>query len=168
MRLLNNFNIADKDLVVKVDAKTRKILEEYLSDRIKKGGDELEVPKEDEIENYEDEDIKYEDGLTRDRIQQILADHAQEIESYIPKEAKELPQAREQVPSATLIQRMGTRDEILAEMPQENIASKVPECPVRSSCLNISSFFKYLLPGLSPSVYSRLPGLPMLQRTFCL
>lgn len=121
MRLLNNFNIADKDLVVKVDAKTRKILEEYLSDRIKKGGDELEVPKEDEIENYEDEDIKYEDGLTRDRIQQILADHAQEIESYIPKEAKELPQAREQVPSATLIQRMGTRDEGLDDVEPEKI-----------------------------------------------
>merc|ERR1719361_2101833 len=109
MRLLNNFNIADKDLVVKVDSKTRKILEEYISERIKKTGDEVEVPKEDEIENYEDEDMKYEDGLTRDRIQQILTDHAKEIESYIPKEPSSLPQAREQVPSATLIQRMGTR-----------------------------------------------------------
>ena len=121
MRLLNNFNIADKDLVVKVDSKTRKILEEYISDRIKKAGDDLEIPKEDEIENYEDEDIKYEDGLTRDRIQQILVDHAKEIESYIPKEPSTLPQAREQVPSATLIQRMGTRDEGLDDVEPEKI-----------------------------------------------
>ena len=121
MRLLNNFNIADKDIVVKVDSKTRKILEEYISDRIKNAGDEQEVPKEDEIENYEDEDIKYEDGLTRDRIQQILADHASEIESYIPKEPSSLPQAREQVPSATLIQRMGTRDEGLDDVEPEKI-----------------------------------------------
>merc|ERR1719278_2030971 len=121
MRLLNNFNIADKDLVVKVDAKTRKILEEYIEDRIKKAGDEIEVPKEDEMEKYEDEDIKYEDGLTRDRIQQILADHASEMESFVPKEARELPQAREQVPSATLIQRMGTRDEGLEDVEPEKI-----------------------------------------------
>ena len=107
--------------MVKVDSKTRKILEEYISERIKKGGDEVEVPKEDEIENYEDEDIKYEDGLTRDRIQQILVDHAKEIESYIPKEPSSLPQAREQVPSATLIQRMGTRDEGLDDVEPEKI-----------------------------------------------
>ena len=106
---------------MKVDSKTRKILEEYISDRIKKSGDEIEVPKEDEIENYEDEDIKYEDGLTRDRIQQILVDHAQEMESFVPKEARELPQAREQVPSATLIQRMGTRDEGLDDVEPEKI-----------------------------------------------
>lgn len=121
IRLLNKFSIAEKDLVVKVDSKTRKILEEYVSDRIKKGGEDVEVPKEDEIENYEDEDMKYEDGLTRDRIQQILVDHAKEIESYIPKEATALPQAREQVPSATLIQRMGTRDEGLDDVEPEKI-----------------------------------------------
>lgn len=121
IRLLNKFSIAEKDLVVKVDSKTRKILEEYISDRIKKGGDEVEVPKEEEIENYEDEDMKYEDGLTRDRIQQILVDHAKEIESYIPKEPSSLPQAREQVPSATLIQRMGTRDEGLDDVEPEKI-----------------------------------------------
>ena len=106
---------------MKVDSKTRKILEEYISDRVQKGGDEAEVPKEEEIENYEDEDIKYEDGLTKERIQQILSDHAQEIESYIPKEPSSLPQAREQVPSATLIQRMGTRDEGLEDVEPEKI-----------------------------------------------
>merc|ERR1719228_1243692 len=45
-RLLNNFNIADKSLVVKVDAKTRKILEEYVTERIKRSGDNVEIPKE--------------------------------------------------------------------------------------------------------------------------
>merc|ERR1719495_2161276 len=98
IRLLNNFNIADKALVVKVDAKTRKILEEYVTERIKRSGDNVEMPKEDEIENYVDEDIKYDDDVATDRIKQILVDHAKEIDSYVPKEPTALPQAREQVP----------------------------------------------------------------------
>ena len=85
IRLLNNFNIADKSLVVKVDAKTRKILEEYVTERIKRSGDNVEIPKEDEIENYVDEDIKYDDDVATDRIKQILVDHAKEIDSYVPK-----------------------------------------------------------------------------------
>merc|ERR1719225_1675329 len=56
IRLLNEFTIADKALVVKVDAKTRKILEEYVTERIQKSGDEVEIPKEDEIEKYADDD----------------------------------------------------------------------------------------------------------------
>ena len=36
IRILNGFEIADKKLVVKVDAKTRKILDDYLTERIKK------------------------------------------------------------------------------------------------------------------------------------
>merc|ERR1719150_132893 len=121
IRLLNGFTIADKALVVKVDAKTRKILEEYVTERIKKNGDEGDIPKEDEIEEYVDEDIKYDDEVANDRIKQILVDHSKEIESYIPKEPKEMPQPREAVPSATLIQRMGTRDEGLDDVEPEKI-----------------------------------------------
>ena len=121
IRLLNEFTIADKALVVKVDAKTRKILEEYVTERIQKSGDEVEIPKEDEIEKYADDDIKYDDEIATERIKQILTDHAKEIDSYIPKEAKELPQAREAVPSATLLERMGTRDEGLDDVEPEKI-----------------------------------------------
>merc|ERR1719400_1820820 len=52
IRLLNEFTIADKSLVVNVDAKTKKILEEYVTERIQKSGDEVEIPKEDELEKY--------------------------------------------------------------------------------------------------------------------
>merc|ERR1719361_1590574 len=40
IRLMNGKKIGDKALVVKVDAKTRKILEEYITERIQKSGDE--------------------------------------------------------------------------------------------------------------------------------
>ena len=96
--------------MVKVDAKTRKILEEYVTERINKANDDVPIPKEDEIENYVDEDITYDDDIARDRIKQILVDHAKEIETFVPKEKPAL-QHREAVPSAMLIERMGTRDE---------------------------------------------------------
>ena len=33
IRILNGFGIADKSLVVKVDAKTKKVLDEYITER---------------------------------------------------------------------------------------------------------------------------------------
>ena len=73
IRLLHNWTIADKTLVVKVDAKTQKVLDGYKADRLKKmnGG---KSPHVDETtgEDYLDDDMKYEDGLARDRIAQIL------------------------------------------------------------------------------------------------
>jgi len=119
IRLLNNYTIADKALVVKVDAKTKKLLEEYISDRIKRSGDDLPIPKEDEMEAYTDDDMKYEDNLASERIGQILNDHSKEIESYVPKEPVGLPIAREAPPTATLLQRMGTRDEGLDDVEEE-------------------------------------------------
>merc|ERR1719266_2015537 len=68
IRLLNSYTIADKALVVKVDAKTKKLLEEYIVDRIKKSGDDVPIPSGDEMEDYTDEDMKYEDNLAGERI----------------------------------------------------------------------------------------------------
>merc|ERR1719273_1862667 len=63
-------------------------------------------------EDYVDDDMKYEDGLARDRIAQILQDHAKEIESYVPKEVKTvLPVQPQKQEGSTLLQRMGIEDE---------------------------------------------------------
>ena len=64
---------------MKVDAKTRKILEEYVTERIQKSGDEVEIPKEDEIEKYADDDIKYDDEIATERIKQILTENKQSV-----------------------------------------------------------------------------------------
>lgn len=118
IRLMNGQNIADKALVVKVDAKTKKILDDYIIERSKKNGDE-KAPEGDAIEKYLDEDLMFEDNLAKERIGQILADHSKEIESYVPKEAPGLPVAREAPPAKTLLERMGTRDEGLDDVEEE-------------------------------------------------
>lgn len=119
IRLLNEFTIADKKLVVKVDAKTKEVLKDYVTERISKNGDGTPLPEDDKLAEFTDEDIKYEDGLAKERIGQILSDHSQEIDSYVPKEPKELPVAREAPPASTLLQRMGTRDEGLDDLEEE-------------------------------------------------
>ena len=50
-------------ILFQVDAKTKKLLEEYIVDRIKKSGDDVPIPTGDEMEGYTDEDMKYEDNL---------------------------------------------------------------------------------------------------------
>ena len=129
IRLMNGKKIGDKALVVKVirsftllfdpllsarsqvDAKTKKILDEYIIERSKKNGD-ANQPEGDEIENYMDEDLKYDDKLAMDRMGQILSDHSKEMENFVPKETPGLPMPKEGPPTATLLQRMGTRDEV--------------------------------------------------------
>ena len=81
---MNGKKIGDKALVVKVsrsltllvdplstrsqvDAKTKKILDEYIIERSKKNGD-ANQPEGEEIENYMDEDLKYDDKLAMDRM----------------------------------------------------------------------------------------------------
>jgi len=112
IRLLHNWTIADKTLVVKVDAKTQKVLDGYKADRLKKMGGKSPAADTPDNDDYLDEDMKYEDGLARDRIAQILQDHSKEIESYVPKDVKTvLPVQQEKPGATTLLQRMGTRDE---------------------------------------------------------
>ena len=94
-----------------VDAKTKKILDEYIVERSKKNGD-AKQPEGEEIENYMDEDLKYDDKLAMDRMGQILSDHSKEMENFVPRETPGLPMPKEGPPTATLLQRMGTRDEV--------------------------------------------------------
>jgi len=118
IRLMNGKKIGDKALVVKVDAKTKKILDEYIIERSKKNGD-AKQPEGDEIESYMDEDLKYDDKLAMDRMGQILSDHSKEMENFVPKETPGLPMPKEGPPTATLLQRMGTRDEGLDNVEEE-------------------------------------------------
>merc|ERR1719220_2213689 len=118
IRLMNGKKIGDKALVVKVDAKTKKILDEYIIERSKKNGDATQ-PEGDEIESYMDEDLKYDDKLAMDRMGQILSDHSKEMENFVPKETPGLPMPKEGPPTATLLQRMGTRDEGLDNVEEE-------------------------------------------------
>jgi len=114
IRLLNGYAIADKSLVVKVDAKTKKVLDDYLTDRMKKNGDE-----EKELDGYCDDDMKYDDNLAKERVANILKDHSKEIESFVPSEGTQLPVQREAPPASTLLQRMGNRDEGLDNVEDE-------------------------------------------------
>ena len=119
---MNGKKIGDKALFVKVsrfftflvdfsfmpsqvDAKTKKIMDQYISERRKKNGDAKQL-EGDEIE-YE-----YDDKLAMDRMGQILSDHSKEMENFVPKETPGLPMPKEGPPTATLLQRMGTKDEV--------------------------------------------------------
>ena len=89
---MNGKKIGDKALIVKVsrfftflvdfsfmpsqvDAKTKKILDKYIIERSKKNGDAKQL-EGDEIENYKNEDLKYDDKLAMDRTGQILSDYS--------------------------------------------------------------------------------------------
>ena len=125
---MNGKKIGDKALVVKVsrfftflvdfsfmpsqvDAKTKKILDQYISEQSKKNGDAKQL-EGDEIDKYKDEDMKYDDKLAMDRMGQILSDNSKEMEDFVPKENTGLPMPKEGRPTATLLQRMGTKDEV--------------------------------------------------------
>ena len=96
-----------------MDAKTRKILDDYLTERIKKtttsstttnnkeaekkkeedeDDDVVEIKQEDKVdlETYTDEDMKYEDNLAKEQIGQILQDNQKEMQSYVPKVIKDV------------------------------------------------------------------------------
>ena len=125
---MNGKKIGNKALVVKVsrfftflvdfsfmpsqvDAKTKKILDQYISEQSKKNGDAKQL-EGDEIDKYKDEDMKYDDKLAMDRMGQILSDNSKEMEDFVPKENPGLPMPKEGRPTATLLQRMGTKDEV--------------------------------------------------------
>lgn len=96
IRILHDWEVGDKKLVVKVDAKTKDVLDDYRNKRIraitgksppindgKEGND-----KQDAI--FMDADVKHEDRMTQDRIRAILHDHDQEMANYIPPEKKKV------------------------------------------------------------------------------
>merc|ERR1711962_501685 len=85
IRLLNDYEIADKKLVVKADAKTKEVLEEYkdIRKKAKQNGDSSplqdEKADEDDEDDYLDEETAREDQIAMQRINSILMEHKKDI-----------------------------------------------------------------------------------------
>ncbi|KAG0719996.1 RNA-binding protein 25 [Chionoecetes opilio] len=87
IRLLHDYEIADRKLVVKADAKTKEVLDVYKDKRkkSKQNGDASPLQDEqEEGEDYMDEEMRQEDVTALRRINDILTDHKKEIMNYIP------------------------------------------------------------------------------------
>ncbi|XP_067682430.1 RNA-binding protein 25-like [Haliotis asinina] len=113
IRLLNEWNIADKKLVVKVDAKTKTLLDEYRAkkkakDASSENGDDKqsngEKEGEEETKPLEDDDELDEDGKREDRVaraglEAIMREYTFELSkpsySEQDKEPKERPKKKE-------------------------------------------------------------------------
>lgn len=85
MRILHEWEIADKKLVVKVDAKTKAQLDEYKANK-RKTRQEVDnaggkTPTESERDDYDeiDEETKKEDSIIRTGIQVLLKEHEYEL-----------------------------------------------------------------------------------------
>ncbi|XP_043212853.1 RNA-binding protein 25-like isoform X2 [Amphibalanus amphitrite] len=86
IRLLHDLDVSDKKLVAKVDSKTQEVLEKYKSE---KRSSQRRSPLQDETpaadDDYVDADMRADDESALKRIQQILADYAQDMSSYTPR-----------------------------------------------------------------------------------
>ena len=91
IRILHDWDLAgDKTLVVKVDPKTKGVLDEYKRARVKEmTGKSPPPPQEgenaDKDDSYMDGPMRQEDAMTRDRIRAILNDHSKEMNAYVPR-----------------------------------------------------------------------------------
>lgn len=87
IRILHDWEIADKRLVVKVDAKTKDVLEDYKKKKRKQFlGEEKEAKADkDNVKDseYVDPGMKKEDEITKDRIKNIIKEHSKDMNSYI-------------------------------------------------------------------------------------
>ncbi len=91
IRLLHDMMVGDKKLVVKVDSKTKDVLDEYKRQRRKKMTGKSPTPEEQEKateEDYIDEAMKGEDRVANERIGAILTDHSKDMMNYIPHETR--------------------------------------------------------------------------------
>lgn len=76
IRLLHDLQIADKKLVVKVDAKTKDLLEEYKSKKREKSG---QAPPEDDSKETLDEDTLKQDEFAINAVKAVLREHEHEL-----------------------------------------------------------------------------------------
>ncbi len=92
IRLLHDMMIADKKLVVKVDAKTKGVLDDYKKQRRKKmtGKSPTQEENEGSDEDFIDPAMRHEDNMAMDRIRAILMDHREEMNSYVPPEVRRM------------------------------------------------------------------------------
>lgn len=91
IRLLHDYEIADKKLVVKADAKTKEVLDDYKEKRKKAKHGSDSSPLQDELEegeDYLDEDMRVEDAAAMERISAILSEHTKDIVNYVPPHSR--------------------------------------------------------------------------------
>ena len=89
IRILHDFEIGDKKLVVKVDSKTKDMLDQYNKNLFKKAKGKSPTPEESQ-KDFVSEDTEKEDKLTKDRIIAILRDHEKEMKSNDPFDSRRL------------------------------------------------------------------------------
>ncbi|XP_035228240.1 RNA-binding protein 25-like isoform X2 [Stegodyphus dumicola] len=98
MRLLHDYELGEKKLVVKVDAKTKEKLDEYKANKLAKLQDEDEKNKKDKDDNKEegetsddalDEMTKQRDNAIITSLQALIHAHAAELSK--PSEDKDIP-----------------------------------------------------------------------------
>jgi RNA-binding protein 25 len=87
IRILHDWEIADKKLVVKVDAKTKNVLDEFKKKKRKAlVGEEMDAKADqDNIteSEYVDKTMRHEDDLTKERIRNLIREHSNDMNSYI-------------------------------------------------------------------------------------
>lgn len=87
IRILHDWEIADKKLVVKVDAKTKGVLDDFKRKKRKALLGEEKDAKADQDNvtesEYVDSGMKKEDDLTRERIRSIIKEHSKDMNAYI-------------------------------------------------------------------------------------
>lgn len=83
IRILHEMEIGNKKLVVKVDAKTKTVLDEFKAEKRRKikGRSPLQDEPEEE-DDYMDEEMKKTDQTAQDRIRQILEDYEKDMKNY--------------------------------------------------------------------------------------
>lgn len=88
IRVLHDWDIGDKALVVKVDPKTKDVLDDYKKQKIKKmtGKSPGKDDKHDDI--FCDAAMRHEDDVIRDRVTAIIMEHNKDMMSYVPSAEK--------------------------------------------------------------------------------
>ena len=96
-----------KKLVVKVDPKTKGVLDEYKKARLKEltggaspkkkeeGDDPDKADKgdnDDDDDDYMDGPMRHEDAMAKDRIRNILSEHSKEMSAYVPRDDRKRPE----------------------------------------------------------------------------
>ena len=88
IRLLHNFEIADKKLIVRVDAKTQEKLDEYRKSKNNHSSNETESKNDhDSSQNAEvlDSSTKEEDRIVRNHLLIVLKEHEIELSKDHPE-----------------------------------------------------------------------------------
>ena len=91
IRLLHDNEVGEKKLVVKVDSKTKHVLDDYKQECVKKNGKPTpKDPQNIQPLEYMDELMTKEDELTQEKLDEIGKEFRHAIESYVAEDQKDL------------------------------------------------------------------------------